>query len=73
MWLFQKKVSHDDFRKFKTNVKKSFQRNKKDVKLLNQRYEFLRKELNKVKPLSIRFSELQRQSYALASLTCLTI
>jgi len=57
-WLFKKKTSHDDFQRFKTNVKKSFRKYKKDIMQLNQKCEFLRKKLNKVKPLSTRFSEL---------------
>lgn len=58
MWLFKKKVSLDDFIRFKTNVKSSFRKYKKDIKQLNQKCEFLEKELNKVRPLSKRFSEL---------------
>jgi len=61
MWLFKKKVSQDDFIKFKNNVKISFQRYKKDIILLKQRSEFLYKELNKVKPLSEQFTELLNQ------------
>ena len=61
MWLFNKKVSQDDFKKFKNNIKRSFLKFKKDIKQLNQRCELLNKELNKVKPLSKRFSELQDQ------------
>jgi hypothetical protein len=62
MWPFKKKVSQDDFIKFKNNVKISFQRYKKNIKLLKQRSEFLYKELNKEKPLSERFSELSNGS-----------
>ena len=61
MWIFKKKVSQDDFNKLKTNVRRSFRKHKKDMKILNQKCEFLRKDLNKVKPLSKRFSELQDQ------------
>ena len=57
MWIFKKKVSQDDFIKLKANVKSSFRKHKKDIKLLKYKCEFLEKELNKVKPLSKRFSE----------------
>lgn len=61
MWIFKKKISHDEFVKFKSNVKRSFRRYRKDIKHLNQKCEFLNKELSKVNPLSKRFSELQNQ------------
>ena len=61
MWLFKKKASQDDFIKLKTNVRKSFRNHKKDMKILNQKCEFLEKEINKVRPLSKRFIELQNQ------------
>lgn len=52
MWLFRKKVSLDDFQRFKTKIKRSFRKYKRDIKQLNQRCDYLNKELNKVKPLS---------------------
>ena len=67
MWFFKKKVAQDDFTKFKTNVKSSFRRYKRDIKFLKQKNEFLEKEINKVKPLSKQFSGLQKQLNETAS------
>ncbi len=61
MWLFKKKASHDDFIKLKSNVRISFRKHKKDMKILNQKCQFLEKEINKIKPLSKQFSKLQNQ------------
>ena len=61
MWIFKKKVSQDDFIKLKTNLKRSFSKHKKDMKILNQQCEFLKKEINKIKPLSKKFSDFQNQ------------
>lgn len=67
MWLFKKKVTCEELKRFKTTVKSSFSKHKKEITQLHNKCKFLQKELNTLKPLSKRFSELQNQFTELIS------
>ena len=60
MWFFKKKISEEEFQKFKKNVQRSFRK----VKAENKDFENRLKVLNKITialcPLSKQFTELQR-------------
>jgi len=61
MWIFKKKLSEEEFQKFKRSVRRSFKKVKTDHRILENRIIVLDKGLNELRPLSKRFTELQHQ------------
>ncbi len=61
MWIFKKKVSEEEFQKFKKNVQRSFRKVKADNQDLEHRLKVLNKITIALCPLSKQFTELQRQ------------
>lgn len=61
MWIFKKKLSEEEFQKFKRGVRRSFKKVKTDHRILENRITVLDKGLNELRPLSKRFTELQHQ------------
>ena len=61
MWIFKKKVTEEEFQKFKKNVQRSFKKVKADNKDFKNRLKVLTKVTMALCPLSKQFTELQRQ------------
>ena len=61
MWIFKKKITEEEFQKFKKNVQRSFQKVKAENKDFEQRLKVLNKVTMALCPLSKQFTELQRQ------------
>ena len=61
MWIFKKKITEEEFEKFKKNVQRSFKKVKAENKDFENRLKVLTKITIALCPLSKQFTELQRQ------------
>jgi len=61
MWLFKKKITEEEFRKFEKRILRSFTKIRKDNRDLENRLAVLTKVIMALCPLSKQFTELQQQ------------